>query len=177
VHERELRRLAKAALVLLDLLIPDQAQRLVVARQIEDALALPEGRAEITLLQALSRYMSVQLPEQVPLGTEFGVHVQITVDAPAGWHTDAIDLPDLPPEGATLTLTVQAPHLRPLDDLLQKVHVPAADDSTRVLFGFRAELPGLHDIVVSAYRAGTLVGEVLVRIAVEQGAAAQRRAG
>jgi hypothetical protein len=194
MDEVELRRLAEAARTLLWFLIPDEAERARVDKRIADALALTEGHAETELLAALSshpalydwkrgradwlrtldyswrppaRHLSVEVPERAPPGYRLSLLARITLSRPAGWHSALLKPFDVPPEGATVTITVSAPGLEPAGDLEHDLHVPAAGDSDPVRFGFTTRRTGLHTVAVRAFRGGTFLAELSAQISVE----------
>jgi hypothetical protein len=200
VNEVDLRRLARQVLAALPALVPDEAERTRTRRSIDAALARPASQAAAALLTALSshpavhewfrrhaaglghlpmsaekptRHLAVEVPATVPPGYRLSVLAQIASRTPAGWHAAALRPLDIPPEGATLTITVSAPGLEPTGDLEQDVRVPAEGDSDPVRFGFTTGRTGQHTVVVRAFRGGTFLGEVLARISVENGARAE----
>src|SRR5262249_54500981 len=76
--------------------------------------------------------LAVEVPDRAPPGCRLSVLAQIVLRAPAGWRSAALREFDVPPEGATVTITVSAPDLEPVGDLEQDVHVPAERDSDPV---------------------------------------------
>jgi hypothetical protein len=116
------------------------------------------------------RSLAVEVPDRAPPGCRLTVLAQIVQRAPAGWRSAALRAFDVPPAGATVTVTVSAPDLEPVGDLEQDVHVPAEGDSDPVRFGFITRRNGLHTVMVRAFRGGTFLGEVLAQLSVDSGA-------
>ena len=114
-----------------------------------------------------ARRLAVEVPERVPPGGRLSLLARITRWQPADWRSTVLKPLDIPPEGATVTITVSAPGLTPLGDLDQDLRVPAEGDSEPVRFGFTARQPGLHTVLVRAFRAGTFLGELATQISVE----------
>jgi len=112
------------------------------------------------------RYLKGQCAETVPVGRPFSLLVSIVMAAIPGGELEPFDVP---PEGRDVLLVAQAPKLRVLGDERQSVHVPAAGDSRPVMFELRADEPGPRQVSVTAWIAGTWLGELQVEVAAEAG--------
>jgi hypothetical protein len=117
-----------------------------------------------------ARHLAVEVPERVPPGCRLSLLVRIALRQPTGWRSALLKPLDIPPHGATVTVTVSAPGLYPVGDLEQDLHLPADGDSEPVRFGFTARRPGLHTVLVRAFRGGTFLGELAAQVSVEPGA-------
>lgn len=112
------------------------------------------------------RYLLARCPEVVPVGKPFSLLASI-VQAGAG--TLARLLPfDVPAEGQDVLLVLHAPGLRILGDQRLTVHVPAAGDSSPVMFELRADDEGPRSISITAWLGGSYLGELLVEIAADR---------
>ena len=112
------------------------------------------------------RYLKGQCAETVPVGRPFSLLVSIVTAASQGSKLEPFDVP---PEGRDVLLVAQAPKLRLLGDERQAVHVPATGDSRPVMFELRADEPGPRQVSVTAWIAGTWLGELQVEVAAEVG--------
>jgi hypothetical protein len=110
------------------------------------------------------RYLKGQCAETVPVGRPFSLLVSIVVADSPGSRLEPFDVP---PEGRDVLLVAQAPKLRLLGDERQTVHVPAAGDSRPVMFELRADEPGPRQVSVTAWIAGTWLGELQVEVSAE----------
>lgn len=117
-----------------------------------------------------SRYITGSMPERAAVGRRIGLVVQVTLDRREAGSALLRSL-DVPYEGCDITITVTAPGLRPLGDLEQDLHVPSKGDSDPIRFGFQTDRVGLHHARVRVFAAGTFLGELLLEISVEVGAA------
>lgn len=113
---------------------------------------------------ASRRYLKGQCAETVPVGRPFSLLVSIVT---AGSSRSKLEPFDVPAEGRDVLLVAQAPKLRVLGDERQIVHVPAAEDSRPVMFELRADEPGPLQVSVTAWIAGTWLGELQVEVAAE----------
>ena len=113
---------------------------------------------------ASRRYLKGQCAETVPVGRPFSLLVSIVTAASQGSKLEPFDVP---PEGRDVLLVAQAPKLRLLGDERQSVHVPATGDSRPVMFELRADEPGPREVSVTAWIAGTWLGELQVEVAAE----------
>ena len=110
------------------------------------------------------RYLKGQCAETVPVGRPFSLLVSIVMADSADSRLEPFDVP---PEGRGVLLVAQAPKLRLLGEERQTVHVPAAGDSRPVMFELRADEPGPRQVSVTAWIAGTWLGELQVEVAAE----------
>jgi hypothetical protein len=115
---------------------------------------------------ASRRYLKGQCAETVPVGRSFSLLVSIVQAGDPGSELEHFDVP---PEGRNVLLIAQAPKLRLLGDERQTVHVPATGDSRPVMFELRADEPGPRQVSVTAWIAGTWLGELQVEVAAEVG--------
>jgi hypothetical protein len=113
---------------------------------------------------ASRRYLKGQCAETVPVGRPFSLLVSIVT---AGSPGSKLEPFGVPPEGRDVLLVAQGPKLRVLGDERQTVHVPAAGDSRPVMFELRADEPGPLQVSVTAWIAGTWLGEMQVEVAAE----------
>jgi hypothetical protein len=113
---------------------------------------------------ASRRYLKGQCAETVPVGRPFSLLVSIVMSENQGSQLEPFGVP---PQGRDVLLVAQAPKLRLLGDERQTVHVPAADDSRPVMFELRADEPGPRQVSVTAWIAGTWLGELQVEVAAE----------
>ncbi|WP_416981877.1 CHAT domain-containing protein [Streptomyces sp. T028] len=117
------------------------------------------------------RRLEAVLPQQVVLvDRRFPLYVRVLATSPTG-PSAALKPFDVPPDGATVTVSVSAPGLFCQGDLEQELRVPGTGDSEPAHFGFRAVEAGLHRVLVRAHRGGTFLGELTVEVAVETSAA------
>ena len=131
--------------------------------------AAPPARRTADADGSVSRFLTGILPERAPVSARISLLVQVTrTDFPGSARLKQFDVP---PGGATVTVTVSAPGLIPLGDLEQDLAVPSASDSEPVRFGFMAGRQGLHSVTVRAFVGGTCVGELALQVSVESGAA------
>jgi hypothetical protein len=114
------------------------------------------------------RFLTGVLPERAPADTRITLLVRITRAAASG-SSVMMDHFSLGPAGATVTVTVSAPGLRPAGDLEQDVPVPPDADSEPVRFGFITGPVGLHPVEVRAFIGGTCLGELVLQISVQPG--------
>lgn len=117
-----------------------------------------------------SRFLTGIAPERAPAGVRISLQVQVALAAGQGASAALKTFP-VGPAGAVVTITVSAPGLIPLGDLEQDLTVPFAADSEPVRFGFRTGPVGLHSVQVRAFAGGTCLGELMLEISVETGAA------
>ncbi|MEU9899962.1 CHAT domain-containing protein [Streptomyces phaeochromogenes] len=117
------------------------------------------------------RRLEAVLPRQsVVVDQRFPLYVRVLATSPTG-PSAALKPFDVPPEGATVTVSVSAPGLFSRDDLEQELVVPGTGDSEPARFGFRALEAGLHRVLVRAHHGGTFLGELTVEVAVVTSAA------
>ncbi|WP_164873088.1 MinD/ParA family ATP-binding protein, partial [Streptomyces resistomycificus] len=112
------------------------------------------------------RRIVTELAEQTAQGRTLPLHVQVVCDSGVGALLKTFRIPE---EGVVLGITVHAAGLRALDDLHQELTVYPRRDSDVLRFVFKAELPGLHEVTVRAFRGGTFLGEVRSQVSVEPG--------
>lgn len=112
------------------------------------------------------RYLKGQCAETVPVGRPFSLLVNIVM---AGEPASRLEPFGVPAGGRDVLLVAQAPKLRLLGDERQTVHVPATGDSRPVMFELRADEPGPRQVSVSAWIAGTWLGELQVEVVAEAG--------
>jgi len=191
MNEAELRELAETARALLHLLLNDPAEERRIRARLDDALSLPPDQAGMPLLDALMDntvlrawmaerrkpwfrtppgYLTVDLPEQVLVGSAFSIEVRVTgIRHPLSAEFDRSALRS----DRVLTVTVSAPGLQPLGDLRCELLVPASGDSSPVEFGFRRLTPGPQHLVVRAYVQSTFVAEISTCMWAKGGASAE----
>ncbi len=114
------------------------------------------------------RFLTGVLPERAPADTRITLLVRITRAAGPG-SSVMMDRFPTGPAGATVTVTVSAPGLRPAGDLEQDVPVPPDADSEPVRFGFITGPVGLHLVEVRAFIGGTCLAELALQISVQPG--------
>ena len=117
------------------------------------------------------RFLVAQMPTRVPLSADVSLLVRVSTDREAASAAGSAPLQgfEIGPEGAQVTLIVQAPFaLTPLAALEQVIFVPAQGDSSPVRFAFQARGPGLHRVVVTAWAGGTFLAELGLELSVEQ---------
>jgi hypothetical protein len=113
-----------------------------------------------------SRRLVTELAEQTAQGRTLPLHVQVVCGAGPGAPLRAFRIPE---EGAVLGITVHAVGLRALSDLHQELTVYPRQDSDVARFLFKADVPGLHEVTVRAFRGGTFLGELRCQVSVEPG--------
>ena len=121
----------------------------------------------------LERFLVARLPARVPQSAELSLLVRVVANAPAAQEGASVGLPglDISPEGARVTIVVQAPHdLVPLGELEQVIVVPVAGDSQPVRFAFRALVSGLRRVLVTAWAGGTFLAELALEVSVQESA-------
>jgi MinD-like ATPase involved in chromosome partitioning or flagellar assembly len=112
------------------------------------------------------RRLVTELAEQTAQGRTLPLHVQVVSGPGPGALLRAFGIPE---EGVVLGITVYARGLRALGDLHQELTVYPRRDSDVLRFLFKADLPGLHEVTVRAYRCGTFLGELRCQVSVEPG--------
>ncbi|MFF3143758.1 CHAT domain-containing protein [Streptomyces sp. NPDC057927] len=115
-----------------------------------------------------SRRLVTELAEQTAQGRALPLHVQVVCESGLGAPLRAFHVPE---EGAVLGITVHAAGLRAMGDLHQELTVYPRRDSDVLRFVFKADVPGLHEVTVRAFRGGTFLGEVRCQVSVEPGGA------
>ncbi|MDH2393643.1 CHAT domain-containing protein [Streptomyces sp. HNM0663] len=115
-----------------------------------------------------ARRLVARLAEQTDVGRKIPLHVQVVCGSESDLGSSLRPFL-IPPEGARVTVTVDAPGLLALDDMQQELTILLGEDSDVLRFGFQAAIPGLHQVTVRAYRGGTFLGEVQCQISVEPG--------
>ena len=116
------------------------------------------------------RFLTGIAPERAPVGARISLLVQVTL-AKTSHASAALKHFPVSPAGTDVTITVSAPGLIPLGDLEQDLAVPFAADSDPVRFGFLAGPVGLHSVQVRAFAGGSCLGDLVLEISVETGAA------
>ncbi|MGW0335967.1 NACHT N-terminal Helical domain 1-containing protein [Streptomyces sp. NPDC003011] len=113
------------------------------------------------------RRLVTELAEQTAQGRTLPLHVQVVCGAAGpGAPLRAFRIPE---EGAVLGITVHAVGLRALSDLHQELTVRPRQDSDVLRFLFKADVPGLHEVTVRAFRGGSFLGELRCQVSVEPG--------
>ena len=74
----------------------------------------------------------------------------------------------MPAQGADVLLVAHAPGLQLLGDQRLTVRVPADGDSEPVMFELLADEPGLRSVSITAWLAGSYLGELLIEITAER---------
>jgi hypothetical protein len=115
------------------------------------------------------RYLRGQCPEAVPVGKPFTLLASVVL-AP-GPVSAKMKPFRVPPGGQDVLLSARAPGLRILSEQRQIVHVPAYADSEPVVFELRADSPGAQTVSLEAWLGGTYLGQLVVEITAERGAA------
>ncbi|MGW1001856.1 CHAT domain-containing protein [Streptomyces sp. NPDC002520] len=111
------------------------------------------------------RRLRAELAEQASPGREVPLQVQVTCSG--GQEGMALRAFELPAEGDRLLITVHAPGLLALGDLQQELWVEAGRDSDVLRFGLRTARPGLHAVMVRAFKGGSFLGELRLQISVQ----------
>ncbi|GAA2216427.1 hypothetical protein GCM10009850_118960 [Nonomuraea monospora] len=189
--DSEVRRLARAALTLLDLLLPDREAAGRIRRDLTAALALPPVRGEYRLLKVLSsdpvlaewmleqrgrtfrdtpRHLIVSLPEQIGVGHEFSVVVWLSQSPGDHRLSGRLDPFGASGNGSAITVTVEAPGLVFLEHQRLRLPVPGDGDSAPVEFGLRGLTTGTHNVRVRAFEAGRYLGGVVTTVKVHESA-------
>jgi hypothetical protein len=117
------------------------------------------------------RFLVAQMPTRVPLSAEVSLLARVSVAPVVDLAAGSAPLPGLivGPEGARVTVVVQAPHeLAPLTALEQVISVPVSGDSPPVRFAFQARGLGPQRVVISAWAGGTFLAELGLELSVEQ---------
>src|ERR1035441_435834 len=113
-----------------------------------------------------SRYLQARCPDAVPVGRPFSLLASI-VQAGIGAVAQLVPF-DVPAGGQDVLLVLHAPGLRLLSDQRLTVHVPAAGDSSPVMFELRADEEGPRSISITAWLGGSYLGELLVEITADR---------
>jgi hypothetical protein len=111
---------------------------------------------------ASRRYLRARCPEVVGVGRPFSLIASIG-QASAG-ESALLRAFSVPATGTDVLLVLHAPGLRLLGDHRLPVHVPPAGNSDPVMFELRAEAPGPRSVSLTAWLAGTYLGELAVDI-------------
>jgi tetratricopeptide (TPR) repeat protein len=122
-------------------------------------------RGEINVPQQERRYLRGQCSESISVGEPFSLLASIVLRRVGGVELKTFDVL---PEGRDVLLVVHAPGLRLLGRQRLKVHVPADGDSEPVMFELQADAPGTRRVSVTAWLAGSYLGELLVEITAER---------
>jgi uncharacterized protein DUF4407/CHAT domain-containing protein len=116
--------------------------------------------------RAGERYLKGQCPDTVPVGKPFSLLASIVLAASGNAGLEHFDVPS---EGRDVLLVLHAPGVRMLGDQRMTVHVPAEGDSRPVMFELQADVPGRRSISITAWLAGTYLGELVMEVAAERG--------
>jgi uncharacterized protein YjbI with pentapeptide repeats len=124
-------------------------------------------------LPAGQRYLGIECPEVIPVGNPLALLVRIAMASGGtgggtGGGTAALKPFSVPPGGLDVLLVLSAPGMRLLADSRSTVRVPADGDSEPVIFELNADAPGLYTISVTAWLAGTFLGQGIVEVTAER---------
>jgi hypothetical protein len=187
--EDGLREYAKAARELLPLMMPAE-QASPVLRLIEEALALPDGKASSALRAALrsdpilrelinqqrqptqyrdpDHYLDLEAQRQVPPGRAFSVFV--AVKGPPLGQTHSLRPADS--SSGELVVSLYAPGFTPTSDSdwRQRVPLPSGNGPSRIEFGLRGtRIADAQEISVRAFAGGAQVGQASIDVDVRAG--------
>jgi molecular chaperone DnaK len=120
-------------------------------------------------LPPAGRYLVGRFPDTVRPGKIFSLVVSVirSVGAPPKGGAPLRQF-EVPADGRLLTLIIDAPGLRVLDDHRQVVRVPPGGDSELVKFDLLGDEPGPRRISVTAWDGGSYLGELAVEVSVER---------
>ncbi len=128
------------------------------------------GSPELAVAEPIRRQLQGRLPEQVRLGDPVQLLVRVAMESGAGTLGIREALTDplsIGPQGLTLSLTVEAPGLKPRSPLQGTVLVPASGNSGWELFEFDTTVPGVSTVTVMAFNGGARVGVLPMEITVD----------
>ena len=125
--------------------------------------------ASVPGLPPAGRYLLGRFPDTVRPGQIFSLVVSVVRSIGAPPEGGAPLRPfEVPAGGRLLTLIIDAPGLRVLDDHRQAVRVPPGGDSEPVKFDLIGDDPGPRRISVTAWDGGSYLGELAVEISIER---------
>ncbi|MEU4510468.1 CHAT domain-containing protein [Nonomuraea wenchangensis] len=192
LDERDWRLLAERMKPLVRTLLGDPGVAEAFIRDLDHALGLPNGPAAKRELRRVltrfpetrewirsevpdqenyrtapssTRFLEVSAPENAAVGQRVPLYVRIT--RLSSGRTSALRTFDVPPQGASVVVSLWAPTLIVAGDMEADLTVPAEGDSDPVRFGLVAPVTGLHKVIVRVFRNGTLLGEAAVQVTAE----------
>jgi molecular chaperone DnaK len=120
-------------------------------------------------LPPAGRYLVGRFPDTVRPGQTFSLLVSVIRSIGTPPEGGAPLRPfEVPAGGRLLTLIIDAPGFRVLDDHRQAVRVPPGGDSEPVKFDLVGDDPGPRRISITAWDGGSYLGELAVEISVER---------
>ncbi|MGW0198992.1 CHAT domain-containing protein [Nonomuraea sp. NPDC003201] len=192
LDEREWRLLAERIRPLVRTLLGDPGAAEAFTRDLDHALGLPSGpgakrelrrvltrfpetrewiRSEVPdqedyrTAPSSTRFLEVSAPENAAVRQRVPLYVRIT--RLSSGRTSSLRAFDVPPQGASVVISLWAPTLIVAGDMEADLNVPAEGDSDPVRFGLVAPVTGLHKVIVRVFRNGTLLGEAAVQVTAE----------
>lgn len=113
------------------------------------------------------RFLHGRAPDTVALGGTVSILARIDIDA--GDSGAPLELLDVPPEGADIKLLMHCPGFRLRSPQIRVAHVGPDAASEWGEFEIEAVAPGAHQLVISALRDGTGLGDLTLDVTVEEG--------
>jgi hypothetical protein len=107
------------------------------------------------------RYLKGRCPDSVRVGAPFSLLVSVVRDGAGNAPLRAFDVG---PDGQDILLVLHAPGLQVLGEQRQVVRVPFAGDSDPVMFELRSDSPGPRHLSITAWLAGTYLGELAIEV-------------
>ena len=140
-------------------------------RSDEPASSLPDGFEDAPPLAdplaAAPRYFNARAPQQVQLGAQTYVIVQVAIQAATASADTSAGAAEVGNFVGTLTIDVHAPGLKATGETTLTLQVPVTGNSASVRFGFVAHRPGVQQVDVMAWNGSAQVAGVTLQIAVD----------